>query len=238
MIFKRKKRDQTAEEPAIDAAQSTGDSGAAQSDTDVPKAGPRDVKDIANPDEYLNFGSLLIKPMQGLKVRLDIEEKTQRVISLSLEVAESRIQLQAFARAKSEALWPGISNKIAEDISKQNGELFIRDGEHGKELLAKVPQQLPDGRAGHVALRFIGVDGPRWFLRVVVGGAAISNEQASMVVDELVRGLVVDRGDKPLPPQELLPLSVPANATTQAEPADAAPGVQKPERGPEITQIG
>lgn len=241
MIFKRKKdRDAQAapEQPAQDASQATDGEGA-ESRTAVPGTGPRDISEVDSTDEYLNFGSLLIKPMPGLKVRLDIEETTKRVISLSLEVAESRIQLQAFARAKSQELWPGISARIAEDIGAQKGELFSRDGEHGRELLAKVPQQLPDGRDGHVALRFVGVDGPRWFLRVVIGGAAISNEEASKVVDELVRSVVVDRGSKPLPPQELLPLNVPANATTRAEPQDGpAAGIQRPERGPEITQIG
>lgn len=238
MIFKRKKRDQ--DQPVNDDAAQNEPTTAAPAEAAPAQAtsGPWDISAIQSPEDYLNFGSLLIKPVAGMKVRLDMEEKTKRVISLSLEVAESRVQLQAFARSKSQELWPGISNKIAEDISKQNGELFIRDGELGKELLAKVPQQLPDGRAGHVALRFIGVDGPRWFLRVVVGGAAISNEQASGIVDELVRGIVVDRGTKPLPPQELLPLSVPSNATTHAEPTPAAQPVQRPERGPEITQIG
>lgn len=233
MIFKRKKRDQQQE-----VAEQNAPPAVEEQPSQLAGSGPKDINDIENPDDYLNFGSLLLKPISGMKVRLDMEEKTKRVISLSLEVAESRIQLQAFARSKSEQLWPGISNKIAEDLTKQQGELYIRDGEFGKELLAKVPQQLPDGRAGHVALRFIGVDGPRWFLRIVVGGAAISNEEASEVVDELVRGVVVDRGTSPLPPQELLPLSVPKNARTHAEPPPGAPAVQRPERGPEITQIG
>ncbi|WP_421015674.1 DUF3710 domain-containing protein, partial [Glutamicibacter creatinolyticus] len=40
-----------------------------------------------------------------------------------------------------------------------------------------------------------------------IGGAAISDEQASKAVEELVRQVVVDRGDRPLPPRELLPLN-------------------------------
>lgn len=240
MLFKRKKRDEEEQPTETAAAEPAGQAqepADAESGTHSGNAGPFDVKDIENPDDYLNFGSLLIKPMPGLKVRMDIEEQTKRVISLSLEIAESRVQLQAFARAKSEALWPGISDRIAEDIRSQNGEIFIREGEHGKELLAKVPQQLPDGRAGHVALRFIGIDGPRWFLRVVVGGAAIADEEAARTVDDLVRSVVVDRGGMPMPPAELLPLNVPSNATTRAE-TPAPAGIQRPERGPEITQIG
>uniref|UniRef100_UPI000B195CBD DUF3710 domain-containing protein n=1 Tax=Arthrobacter sp. JCM 19049 TaxID=1460643 RepID=UPI000B195CBD len=124
MFFKRKKRQQE-QQPVEDGATQQAASGTDAQDvapgTPQPVTGPFDIKDIDNPDDYLNFGSLLIKPMTGLKVRMDIEDQTKRVISLSLELAESRVQLQAFARSKSEELWPGISSKIAEDITGQNG---------------------------------------------------------------------------------------------------------------------
>ncbi|MGO2595210.1 MAG: DUF3710 domain-containing protein [Glutamicibacter arilaitensis] len=229
MIFKRKKANEQPEAaPAPEAAQGETE----------PKTGPFDYSDIEDTQEYLDFGSILIKPVTGMKVRMDVEESNKRVIAVSLEIAESRIQLMAFSSSKSESLWPGISDKIKNDINAQQGEIFTRDGEYGPELLAKVPQQLPDGRAGHVALRFVGIDGRRWFLRAVIGGAAISNEEAAGVVDEILRNVVVNRGDKPLPPAELLPLNVPSNAQTRPANAEQAPDLKRPERGPEITQIG
>lgn len=229
MIFKRKK---ATEQPVAESAPE------AVQDEQAPKAGPFDYDDIENTSEYLDFGSILIKPVAGLKVRMDVEESNKRVIAVSLEIAESRIQLMAFSSSKSESLWPGISDKIKSDISAQNGEIFTRDGEYGQELLAKVPQQLPDGRAGHVALRFVGIDGRRWFLRAVIGGAAIGNEEAANIVDGILRDVVVNRGDKPLPPAELLPLSVPSNAQTRPAAPEQKPDLKRPERGPEITQIG
>ncbi|MGH3651724.1 DUF3710 domain-containing protein [Glutamicibacter sp.] len=229
MIFKRKKaKEQPVDAPAPEAVQGEPE----------PKTGPFDYSDVENTQEYLDFGSILIKPVAGLKVRMDVEESNKRVIAVSLEIAESRIQLMAFSSSKSESLWPGISDKIKSDISAQNGEIFTRDGDYGQELLAKVPQQLPDGRAGHVALRFVGIDGHRWFLRAVIGGAAIGDEEAARVVDGILRNVVVNRGDKPLPPAELLPLSVPANAQARPAGTEKNPDLKRPERGPEITQIG
>lgn len=235
MIFKRKKaQEQAAVEEASDAAPTETES----------QTGPFDYSEIDNPDEYLDFGSILVKPVSGMKVRMDVEESKKRVIAVSLEIADSRIQLMAFSASKSDSLWPGISDKIKNDIGAQKGEIFLREGEHGEELLAKVPQQMPDGRAGHVALRFVGIDGPRWFLRAVIGGAAIADEEASKVIDGILRSVVVNRGDKPLPPAELLPLSVPANAQTRPAEAESQDGsaaqneAKRPERGPEITQIG
>lgn len=254
MIFKRKKANaEPADEQAAGATepvaetpteQATGTSAEQQPAKKPVLNGPFDYADIENTDEYLDFGSILVKPVAGLKVRMDVEQSNQRVIAVSLELAESRVQLMAFSASKSTSLWPGISDKIREDIASQNGEIYQRDGEYGQELLAQVPQQLPDGRAGHVALRFVGIDGPRWFLRAVIGGAAIGDEEASKAIDDLVRGVVVNRGDKPLPPQELLPLNVPRNAQTrpdaeaQGETEAAGQAPQRPERGPEITQIG
>ncbi|WP_404285627.1 DUF3710 domain-containing protein [Glutamicibacter arilaitensis] len=227
MFFKRKK---SAEQPVEEST--------VEESTPEPTStnGPFDISDVSETDSYLDFGSILVKPIPGMKVRMDIEQANQRVVAVSLEIAESRVQLMAFASSKSSSLWPGIREKITGDIREQKGEIFTRDGEHGEELLAKVPQQLADGRAGHVALRFVGVDGPRWFLRAVVGGAAIADEEATKIVDELLRSVVINRGDKPLPPAELLPLNVPSNASTRAETPE--PDISRPERGPEITQIG
>ncbi len=250
MIFKRKKsKEEPAVEQAVESTEQHAPDAAEDTASSAPKPdvkptlnGPFDFSDVENTEEYLDFGSILVKPVAGLKVRMDVEQSNQRVIAVSLELAESRVQLMAFSASKSSSLWPGISDKIRADIASQKGEIFQRDGEYGQELLAQVPQQLPDGRAGHVALRFVGIDGPRWFLRAVIGGAAISDQDASKAIDDLVRSVVVNRGDKPLPPQELLPLSVPSNAQTLPDPSAAAAqgpqAPQRPERGPEITQIG
>lgn len=234
MIFKRKK----VQEEFVAEETSTPVEPAA--DPKPKLNGPFDYSDVEDTEEYLDFGSILVKPVPGLQVRMDVEQSNQRVIAVSLELAESRVQLMAFSSSKSASLWPGISDKIKSDIKAQNGEIYQRDGEYGQELLAQVPQQLPDGRAGHVALRFVGIDGPRWFLRAVIGGAAIGDEEASKAIDDLVRSVVINRGDKPLPPQELLPLSVPSNAQARPEAPedDQSQAPQRPERGPEITQIG
>jgi len=229
MIFKRKQS--KAQEAPVESNE-------VPAGADEPKIGPFDIQEVEDTEEYLDFGSILIKPVSGLKVRMDVEESNKRVIAVSLEIADSRVQLMAFSSSKSESLWPGIKDKIKSDITAQNGEIFKRDGAYGEELLAKVPQQLPDGRAGHVALRFVGIDGPRWFLRAVIGGNAISDEEAAATVDGILSDVIVNRGDKPLPPAELLPLNVPSNAQTRPVQEEVQPEMKRPERGPEITQIG
>src|SRR5690606_34481394 len=47
----------------------------------------------------------------------------------------------------------------------------------------------------------IGVDGPRWFLRGVIGGEAASDPAAAEQVEDLFRLIVVVRGGSPMPPR-------------------------------------
>jgi hypothetical protein len=118
-------------------------------------------------------------------------------------------------------------------------------GAFGTELVAKLPAEATDGSRGFRAARFMGVDGPRWFLRGVLGGEAALDRDAAAGLEELFRRVVVVRGDNPMPPRELLQLRLPKDAAAQGHGAAPHPGaqqaghaVQQPERGPEITQIG
>lgn len=267
MIFKRKKKaeaqaqpEQTiaelnaaaeqAKEPAAEVpaaaepapSPGAGDSAAAPAAVRDTAQGPFDGDDFEDHDGYLDLGALLIKPVPGLQLRLEVEESTQRVIAVALEIGGSRMQLQVFAAPKTDELWPGISTQIATGIADQGGETEMVPGRFGNELLARVPQVAPDGRQGHVVLRFLGVDGPRWFLRAVIGGAALTDIEEAKAMEDALAQVVVVRGDTPMPPTELLPLTVPAGALARAnESPDAAeqvPGTERPDRGPEITQIG
>ncbi|PQZ95823.1 hypothetical protein CQ018_00535 [Arthrobacter sp. MYb227] len=266
MIFKRKKKaaieaaaEQTIAELNATAAKQDEAPEEVPTDTDAeadealataikgvkqnPDEGPFDGDDFEDHDEYLDMGSLLIKPVPGLQLRLEVEESTQRVIAVALELGGSRMQLQVFAASKSEDLWPGISTQIATGIADQGGETEMVPGRFGNELLARVPQTAPDGRQGYVVLRFLGVDGPRWFLRAVIGGAALTDPAESKAMEDALAQVVVVRGDTPMPPTELLPLTVPQGALTHTDAAAQAASAaesstERPERGPEVTQIG
>ena len=107
-----------------------------------------------------------------------------------------------------------------------------------------MPGQGPDGRTVFSPARFIGVDGPRWFLRAVLSGRAAIDEDAASVLLDVVRATVVVRGDEAMAPRELLALRLPDQPEPVveygADEEPAAPNLSdlKPfERGPEITEI-
>ncbi len=206
--------------------------------------GPFDADEISTRDGYLDLGALLITPHDGLQLRLEVEERSQRVIAVTLDLDGSSLQLQAFAAPRSEGLWPEIREQIAVSVNSQSGSIDELDGTFGPEVLAKLPAEAADGSRGYRIARFIGVDGPRWFLRGVLGGDAALDREAATTLETLFRAVVVVRGDSPLPPRDLLVLRLPKDAV--ADDAGHVPGDQPVQaqggepyrRGPEITQIG
>lgn len=206
--------------------------------------GPLDASEVDGTDGYVDLGALLITPREGLSLRLEVEESTSRVIAVTLDLNGSSLQLQAFAASRSEQLWRDIREQIGLSVGSQGGEIEILDGTFGKEVLAKVPAQGADGSNGFRVARFIGIDGPRWFLRGVLGGSAAVDSEAAADLENLFRGVVVVRGETPLPPRDLLLLRLPKDAAPSPEGAVAADhatpaqGGEPFRRGPEITAIG
>jgi hypothetical protein len=158
----------------------------------------------------VDFGSLRIPSRENLAMRLEVEESNQRIVAVSMDFAGSSLQLQAFAAPKNEGVWHEIRTQMRESLAAQGGETEERIGSLGPELIAKIPLNDESGKqAGHRLAKFIGVDGPKWFLRGVVGGAALNDARAAADIDDLFRSVVVVRGDVPLPPKDLLPLTIP-----------------------------
>lgn len=245
MAFGRRKKNQADEQ----AAEGTGTAGTVDGEAAEAATGPFDVSQRPSELGYVDLGAIRIASTQGLQLRLEIEERSQRIVAVTLDLGGSTLQLQAFAAPRSEKLWDDIRGQISQSVAAQGGAVDEREGTFGTELLARVPAQAQDGSKGYRVARFVGFDGPRWFLRGVFGGPAAMNAEAAAPLEEIFRSVVVVRGDQPLPPRDLLQLRLPKDAAPKpAAPAAASgePGTSRPdagrmappERGPEITTIG
>lgn len=171
--------------------------------------GPFDEAEVNPVRPYIDLGGIKILPRDGLNLRLEVEEQTKRIVAVGLDYADSSLQVQPFAAPRSGGLWNETRVQLKEQVRSQGGRVEEREGPLGKELLAEVPATAAEGSGLRLA-RFVGVDGPRWFLRGVIGGAAASDVEAAAKIEDLFRSLVVVRGGSPMPPRDLIPLKMPA----------------------------
>ena len=181
--------------------------------------GPLDESEANPVRPYVDLGGVKILPREGLQLRLEVEEGSQRVVAVGLDYAGSTLQVQPFAAPRSSGLWHEIRDQIADQIAKQGGTIRLSVGPFGPELLAEIPATTPGQPDSTRLARFIGVDGPRWFLRGVIAGDGAVNQDAASKIEELFRSVVVVRGKTPMPPRDLIPLHMPKSAA----PADDVP---------------
>ncbi len=254
------KRDEQvlADEPADgdDTINDTNDDTEATPAEDRELSRALDRSEVPDDTDYLNLGSIWLKGHTGMELRLELDEAQQTITGVTAVVGESAVQLQAFAAPRTEGVWIDIRNEIAEGIVSAGGTAEVLSGEFGEELQTRMPQSDQSGRTVFMPARFIGIDGPRWFLRAVISGRAAIEPAATTELHDLIRTLVIDRGDEAMPPRELLPLRLPEQpepaADVAAGSADENPDedadedvgqaprlddLQPFERGPEITEV-
>ena len=171
--------------------------------------GPFDDSEANPVRPYIDLGGIKILPREGLNLRLEVEEQSKRIVAVGLDYADSSLQVQPFAAPRTGGLWDETRVQLRDQVKAQGGRVEEREGALGKELLAEVPATAAEGSGLRLA-RFVGIDGPRWFLRGVIGGAGASDPEAAAKIEDLFRSIVVVRGGSPMPPRDLIPLKMPA----------------------------
>jgi len=173
--------------------------------------GPFDVSEVTGVRPYVDLGGVKILPRADLHLRLEVEEASKRVVAVGLEYHGSTLQVQPFAAPRSSGLWHEIRQQIMEQLANQGARAKPANGPFGPEIFAEIPVTV-EGKQGMRLARFIGVDGPRWFLRGVIAGKGATDRDAAVEIEDLFRSIVVVRGSTPMPPRDLIPLSMPAAA--------------------------
>ena len=205
--------------------------------------GPFDIGDVTDPAAggRVDLGGLWLPGRPGLEVRIEADQTTGEVVAVSLVLGEGALQVQPFAAPRSEGIWDDVRAEIRSGITRQGGTADEVQGPLGTELRTRVPVRAADGSQAVQPARFIGVDGPRWFLRGVITGRPALEPDTDADLVSLFRDVVVVRGGEAMAPRDPIALHLPTAAVTDAEPGDDAAetsGDLKPfERGPEITEI-
>lgn len=221
---------------AVDAPQDGHAADAPPQELAADARGPWDADGPYPAAPRVDLGAIHLPSVEGMEVRLEVDKATNVVSAVAVLLEGSSLQLQAFAAPRTDGIWDEIRDEIAASITQQGGTVDDLPGPFGRELLARLPVRTAEGRTGHRPARFVGSDGPRWFLRGVLTGRAAVEPDAAGTLEELFSQVVVVRGTDARPPRDLLPLQLPGGATPP--PVPTAPQFAPPERGPEITEIG
>ncbi len=206
--------DEQTDDTGDDSSPSRDDEGPA--DPGLPQ-GPWDVEDA--PDDgitRLDLGSMRIPGLPGMEIQVNLDEAGGSVVAVTAVMGPSSLQLQAFAAPRREGIWGEVRRELAAEITRDGGLADAEDSPTGPSLRAKIPFPQPNGATALAPVRFIGTDGPRWFLRGVLTGPAATEPAAAEPLLGVFTGTVVVRGSEAHAPREPLLLRLPVN------PADAA----------------
>jgi len=207
-------------------------------------SGPWDVSEPHQELPRVDLGSLQVPVLEGTDIQLVFAEQHGAWVTVRHQLSE--LQLQAFAAPKRSGLWDEVRGEIAAEIAGTGGRSAEREGPFGTELAAQVPAEPGQPASGMRPIRFIGVDGPRWFLRGLFAGAAAADPLAAAPLEAVFREVVVVRGEHPMPPRDLLELKLPPEAAAAIEEQQRAQQAEQQsrfttapnpfERGPEMTE--
>ena len=210
--------------------------------------GPWDADEDYPDVPRVDLGGLLLPQSQQVRIQVQADPSSGAVSQLSVLSEGSAVQIQPYAAPRKAGMWDEIRQQIVSSINSSGGLVEQVEGPYGTEVRAQVAGA--EGKAQPA--RFCGIDGPRWFVRLVFLGKAARDVQAAGVLDDIVRGMVVVRGDEAMPMGNSIALRVPQNPESESESesavdesasgdasdssAPARPSLTLPVRGPEITE--
>ncbi|MEY4648759.1 MAG: hypothetical protein RL009_1175, partial [Actinomycetota bacterium] len=80
----------------------------------IPVTGPFDASQISDRTHYVDFGRILVPAVDpNLVIKGEMEQDTQRLVAITLEVANSVLQVSVFTAASSEEVWPEVRAQLS-----------------------------------------------------------------------------------------------------------------------------
>ncbi|QQU25388.1 DUF3710 domain-containing protein [Corynebacterium ulcerans] len=159
-------------------------------------------------DGTLNLGSLLVPLPRPSEVQVEMGPEGPKMLHILTE--HGRITPVAFAAPSSAGQWRESTKEIAAGMREDGLLVHIEHGPWGREIVGSA-----DG--GNGIIRIIGVDGPRWMLRMTLAAPAESAEQMAELGREVIARTFVNRGDAPILAGSSLPVALPQPLAEQVQ---------------------
>lgn len=157
----------------------------------------------------VDLGALLVAPVEGRDLRVQVDEKSGKVRSVVLAGKDGAVELRAYAAPRNGDLWSEVRPQIAADAARRGGTATEHDGPFGTELYCEIQVKGADGKVGNQTSRVVGFNGPRWLLRATFLGRPALDPEALAEWGAAVTSVAVRRGTQAMPVGEQLPLTLP-----------------------------
>lgn len=186
---------------------------------DLREDGPFDIDEVdldADDVTRLDLGALVVTPIEGMAMELQVDQKTQAVRAAVVSYEGAAIEISLFASPANGGLAAQTLDELVDATRASGGKARVTDGPFGREVHRDVAVTVQGGRKGRHRSRIWFVDGPRWMLRGVLMGSALDESgPGPALVEDFFRNLVVNRGTDPRAPGDVIPLTMPSNVAGQ-----------------------
>jgi Protein of unknown function (DUF3710) len=202
-----------ASEDAAEPARAAADGEPAGEPAKTPRPdGPLDVSEV-DPHEpgapRVDLGGLRVRIGPGMKVQVRVDERSGTGTAVTVVHEGAAVQMIAVAAPRSSGLWEQTRLQVAAEARRRGGTVTEAAGPFGTEVRIVVPVKTAEGKSGLQPSRVVGIDGPRWMLRATFLGTAITDPHAFAGLVKVVRDVVVVRGDRPMAPGDVIPVTAP-----------------------------
>jgi hypothetical protein len=147
----------------------------------------------------LDLGSLRVPVPHNGEVQVEMGPNGPQMIHILTPFG--RLTPVALAAPRSGNQWEENIPEVTKGMTADGLDVQLGRSLWGTEIIGTM-------KAG--TMRVIGVDGPRWMLRMTLAGPADKADQLAELAYEVISRTFVYRGDAPLPAGQSLPVTIPA----------------------------
>ncbi|AHI22961.1 DUF3710 domain-containing protein [Corynebacterium vitaeruminis] len=156
----------------------------------------------------LNLGSVVIPLPHGSEVQVEMGPEGPKM--LHILTPYGRVTPVAFAAPASKGQWREATKDIAASMRNDGLDVEVQHGPWGREVVGSMQD-------GGGVVRIIGVDGPRWMLRMTVACPKESTEEMTALAREITARTFVYRNDDPILAGTSLPVALPQPLAEQVQ---------------------
>lgn len=196
----------TEEEAAVEPVHDAVDGGTGPFDGDSVDIEEFDFSDFST--STINLGSMKIPLPKESQVQVEMGEQGPKM--LHIVTTSGRITPVAFAAPRTSSQWREAAKEIAEGMRGEGLEVAVEMGPWGREVV---------GTGNNGIIRIIGIDGPRWMLRMTLAAPKDKAEDLAVIGREITARTFVYRGDDPVLAGSSLPVALPTQLAQQVQQA-------------------